>query len=171
MLDALLSMVQSGVVSQGVGSLHLFDLFTEVEMNGRGAKKTISFGEDEEEVTHVQGLGQDYDLHWSLNPTEKKVEIVNLDDNNYKIIMSDGSGVSEVSATINGEPGNLELRINGNISSEDQMVLAKNLKNLEDYAQNLRNPSELVVKTSAVAVFAKPHGHQDDHDDGGDHGI
>lgn len=172
MFDILLNMIQGGSISQGAGGLHLFDLFSEARMGREGAKKTVSFGVDEEEeVTHVQGFGQDYDLHWSVDSPEKQVEIVNLDgNNNYKISMSSGSSVSEVLVTVNGEPGNLELIINGNISPENQTRLAQNLQNLDQYVRSNKTPRVSVVHSSATAVLPEPHGHDDDHGDG-DHGM
>ena len=128
-------MLQDGAISQGAGGMHLFDMFTETKMKVKGAKTTLNFGSDDVEEEHdilsVKGFGgNDVNLHWIVDESVlEQVEVVNLDGaDNYKMTIIDEKGQrSEVSLTMQDGANGSELRINSDISPENQKILAKNL--------------------------------------------
>lgn len=165
-------MVQDGSISQGAGGMHIFDLFTETKMKERGAKTTLNFGsddvEEERDTMSVQGFGgSELNLHWIVDEAVlQQVEVVNLDGaGNYKMTIIDETGASnEVHIFLQDDANGMELKINGNISPENQQILAKNLENLNNFMHERKIPGASISGASATPLFPHPHGHEDIHD-------
>ncbi len=168
MLDIIFAMIQDGAVSQTTSGMHVFDLFTEPEMKRKGAKRTLNFGTDETDEENdamlVSGVGGTQSLHWGIvDQVEETVEILNLDGaDNYRISITDSLGHhEEVSVSLVGSEGELELQIHSDLPPNHQQILAKKINNLNSFMQRSNDNAPSNSPQKPIAISLKPHNQGD----------